>query len=168
MRSLAVILSLPSIFLVAAFAAPVPVQAEGEPDSASDSGPTTTKLNGVIEAVNTHEVSADTEHLAAFTIERLVPHGTTVKAGQNVVWFDSEPITEKFKTAEIDMRLATITMEEDEFNHKQFVATQKLDRSAAERSWQTAQQNYNNFVKVDRERTIATQANSLKGSLASL
>lgn len=168
MRSLAVILSLPSIFLVAAFAAPIPVQAEGEPDSASDSGPTTTKLNGVIEAVNTHELSADTEHLTEFTIERLVPHGTLVKAGQNVVWFDSEPISEKFKTAEIDMRLATITMEEDEFNHKQFVATQKLERSAAERSWQAAQQNYNNFVKVDRERTIATQANSLKGSLASL
>ena len=72
------------------------------------------------------------------------------------------------KSADIEMRLATITMEEDEFNHKQFLAAQKLKRSAVERTWKTAQQSYNNFVKVDRERTIKTQENLLKGSLASL
>jgi HlyD family secretion protein len=168
MRSFAVRLSLISLFLVASITASITAMAEDEPDSASDSGTATKKLTGVIEAVNAYEVIADTEQIESFTIERLVPHGTNVKTGQNVVWFDSDPITEKMKAAEIEMRLATIAMEEQEFNHKQFVASQKLERSAAERTWKAAQQSYTNFVKVDRERTIKTQENSLKGSLASL
>lgn len=168
MRSLAVKFSLLSIFLVASLATPVTARAEDEPDSASDSGPKATQLKGVIEAVVAQEIEADTEQITSYTIERLVPHGSTVKAGQNVVWFDSEPINEKMKAADIEMRLATITMEEDEFNHKQFLASQKLKRSAVERTWRAAQQGYTNFVKVDRERTIKTQENMLKGSLASL
>ncbi|MGI9469640.1 MAG: HlyD family efflux transporter periplasmic adaptor subunit [Rubripirellula sp.] len=168
MRSHAVKFSLFSIVLVASLAISFPARAEGEPDSASDAGPKTTQLKGVIEAVVTEEIEADTEQITSYKIERLVPHGSTVKAGQNVVWFDSEPINEKMKSADIEMRLATITMEEDEFNHKQFLAAQKLKRSAVERTWKTAQQSYNNFVKVDRERTIKTQENLLKGSLASL
>ncbi|MDB4807480.1 HlyD family secretion protein [bacterium] len=168
MRSLAVKFSLLSIFLVASLATPVTARAEDEPDSASDSGPKATQLKGVIEAVVAEEIEADTEQITSYTIERLVPHGSTVKAGQNVVWFDSEPINEKMKAADIEMRLATITMEEDEFNHKQFLASQKLKRSAVERTWRAAQQGYTNFVKVDRERTIKTQENMLKGSLASL
>ncbi|MGI9441663.1 MAG: HlyD family efflux transporter periplasmic adaptor subunit [Rubripirellula sp.] len=168
MRSLAVTFSLLSFFLVASLATPVTARAEDEPDSASDSGPKPTQLKGVIEAVITEEIEADTEQITSYTIERLVPHGSTVKAGQNVVWFDSEPINEKVKAAETEMRLATITMEEDEFNHKQFLASQKLKRSAVERTWKAAQQAYTNFVKVDRDRTIKTQENLLKGSLASL
>jgi len=168
MRSLAVKFSLLSIFLVASLATPVTARAEDEPDSASDAGSQATKLKGVIEAVVTEEIEAGTEQITSYTIERLVPHGATVKAGQNIVWFDSEPINEKMKAADIEMRLATITMEEDEFNHKQFLASQKLKRSAVERTWKTAQQSYTNFVKVDRERTIKTQENLLKGSLASL
>lgn len=168
MRSLALSYTLPSIVLVVSLITSAAAQAEGEPNSASDSERGGTKLNGVVEAVTSHEISADTEQIASYTIERLLPHGTTVKAGENVVWFDSEPITDKMKAAEIAMRLATISMEEEEFNHKQFVAGQKLERAAAERTWRAAQQAYNNFVKVDRERTIKTQENTLKGSLASL
>ncbi len=168
MRSFAVKFSLLSIILVVCLATEVTVRAEDEPDSASDGGSKATQLKGVIEAVVTQEIEADTEQITSYTIERLVPHGSSVKAGQNVVWFDSEPINEKMKAAEIEMRLATITMEEDEFNHKQFLESQKLKRSAIERTWQAAQQNYTNFVKVDRERTIKTQENLLKGSLASL
>ena len=168
MRSLAFSYTLPSIVLVVSLITSAAAQAEGEPNSASDSERGGTKLNGVVEAVTSHEISADTKQIATYTIERLLPHGTTVKAGENVVWFDSEPITDKMKAAEIEMRLATISMEEEEFNHKQFVAGQKLESAAAERTWRAAQQAYNNFVKVDRERTIKTQENTLKGSLASL
>ena len=168
MRSFAVKFSVLSIFLVASLATPVTLRANDEPDSSSDTGSKATQLKGVIEAVVTEEIEAATEQITSYKIERLIPHGSTVKAGQNVVWFDSEPINDQVKSAEIEMRLATITMEEDEFNHKQFLASQQLKRTAVERTWQAAQQTYTNFVKVDRDRTVATQENLLKGSLASL
>lgn len=156
------------IILIASLASSVTAFAEGEPDSASDTGAKNTQLKGVLEAVVTDEIEAGTEQISSYTIEKLVPHGSTIKAGQNVVWFDSEPITDQVKAADVEIRLATITMEEDEFNHKQFLESQKLARNAAERKWKAAQQTYNNFVKVDRERTIKSQENLLKGSLASL
>lgn len=168
MRSLAATFSFLSIFLSVSLAIPVTTWAEEEPDSASDDGAKTTVLKGVIEAVVTDEIEAETEQITSYELERLVPHGATVKAGQNVVWFDSEPISEQMKASDIEMRLATIAMEEDEFNHKQFEASQKLKRSAVDRTWRAAQQSYNNFIKVDRDRTIKTQENILKGSLASL
>ena len=154
--------------LIATLAFTASARAEGEPDSSSDSDTKTKTISGVIEAVVSKEISADTEQIASLTIERLVPHGATIKAGQNVVWFDAEPITEQMKGAEREMRLSTLGMQEEDFNHEQFVEGQKLDRAAAERTWKAAQQAYQNFVKVDRERTIATQENLLKGSLASL
>ena len=154
--------------LIATLAFTASARAEGEPDSSSDSDTKTKTISGVIEAVVSKEISADTEQISSLTIERLVPHGATIKAGQNVVWFDAEPITEQMKGAEREMRLSTLGMQEEDFNHEQFVEGQKLDRAAAERTWKAAQQAYQNFVKVDRERTIATQENLLKGSLASL
>ena len=168
MRSLAVILCLSGVFTVTSLASPNWLHAQSEPDSSSDSAPNVTKLNGVVEAVNSLEITTGNEQIPSLTIERIVPHGSTIKAGQNVVWFDSKAIAEKLKDAEIEMRLSQLTMDDEEFNHKQFLANRKLDRAAAERSWQAAQQIYNNFVKVDRDRTVMTQKNSLKSSLASL
>jgi len=159
---------LAGIFTVASLACPNWLHAQSEPDSASDSGSPVTKLNGVVEAVNASEITADNEQISALTIERIVPHGSTIKAGQNVIWFKVKPIAEKQKDADITMRLSKLTMEDEEFSHKQFQENQKLDRAAAVRTWQTQQQAYNNFVRVDRDRTVKTQENSLKSSLASL
>ncbi len=143
------------------------VHAADEPDSASDAKPkkpTETKIIGVIEAVNAEEISADTEQIESFEIKRLVPHGKEVSKGKNVVWFETEEIDKKIKAAEIELRLAKLKLRDAEFSYEQFLETQALDRAAAERTRQHAQQDYDNFVQIDRDRQKLSAEFSLKSS----
>ncbi|MEO1983828.1 MAG: HlyD family secretion protein, partial [Fuerstiella sp.] len=130
--------------------------------------PDTFKVGGVFEAVTASEIKHDTEHLKSFVITRLVPHGTTVSKGQNIVWFKSEDLDKELRKAETELRLSKLTLDDDEFAYKQFQETQRLDREAAERGKRKAQQDYDNFVKVDRQRQLKAAEFSLKGSTASL
>ena len=91
-----------------------------------------------------------------------------MKKGQNIVWFDTEAIDKQIKNAETDFQLAKLTKEEDEFNYKQFLETQSLDKAAAERKKKQAQQSFDNFAQVDRERQLKTAEQNLKSSQASL
>ncbi len=101
-------------------------------------------------------------------IKRIVPHGTVVSKGENLVWFEREEIDKKIKDADIALQLAKFNLEGEVFDYEQFLKSQQLDKEAAERSRQAAQQDYDNFVEVDRERQLKSAAFSLKSSLASL
>jgi HlyD family secretion protein len=142
--------------------------AEEEPASASDTVPKSTKISGVFEAIHAHEISASTEQLETFEISRIVAHGTSVRKGQNLVWFETEDIDKKVKNAEIDLRLAKLALEDEEFAYKQFLETQTLDREAAEQARSYAKQDYDNFIQVDREREILGAEFNLKMSRYSL
>jgi hypothetical protein len=142
--------------------------AEEEPKSASDQAPKTTKISGVIEAIVSHEISTSTKQIDAFEINRIIPHGATVREGQNLVWFETEAIDKKIKDAETDLRLAKLILDDEEFAHKQFLDTQALDRETAERTRAYAKQDYDNFVQVDRERDVLAADFSLRMSRYSL
>ncbi len=145
-----------------------PLSADDEPESASDAKPKTLKVTGVFESLDAREIVPDTEHFAALKLKRIVNHGTKVSQGQNVVWFDTEEIDKKLKDAEIDLRLSKLTLDDDEFAYQQFLETQKLDRAAAERARKNAQQDYDNFVQIDRDRQRVTAEQNLKSSRVSL
>ncbi|MCP4784202.1 MAG: hypothetical protein GY878_11665 [Fuerstiella sp.] len=145
-----------------------PPKASEDASEAKTTKPDTLKIGGVFEAIATAEVKYNTEHLKSFVITRLVPHGTTVKKGQNVVWFDSEHLDKELRQAETDLRLSKLSLDDDEFGYKQFLETQRLEREAAERRKRKAQQDYDNFVKVDRQRQLKTAEFNLKSSTASL
>jgi multidrug resistance efflux pump len=147
------------------------VQAAEEADSASDKEPAKPKemkIVGVVEAVNTAEISADTEHIESFKIKRFVPHGKQVSQGQNVIWFESKDINKKVKETQIEQRLSKLKLQDAEFSYKQFLETQNLDRAAAKRSRKNARQDYDNFVQIDRDRQMLTAEFNLKFSRAAL
>ena len=77
-------------------------------------------------------------------------------------------LDKQIKEAEIELRLAQLKLDDDEYAHEQFLETQKLDRAAAELARKKAQQDYDNFVQVDRERQIKSAAYNLKSSQSTL
>lgn len=166
-------LSLPSKLLLIALAlalvAPTTsVRGDEEPDSASNAKPKTVKIAGRFEAITASEITVAAEHLKTLEVKRVLPHGTKVTKGQNIVWLETEAIDRQLKDAEAEFRLAKLTMEDDEFAYKQFLATQTLDKAAAQRTKKQAQQAFDNFTQVDRERQIKAAKQSLKSSTASL
>lgn len=127
---------------------PAPLWAEEAAKSDDESKPKTVTVAGVFEGVSTAEIVADTEHITSLKISRVLPHASRVKKGQNVVWFDTEDIDKRIKDAEIELRLSKLKLEEEEFNHQQFLETQRLDREAADQARDNAQQDYDNFLRV--------------------
>ena len=130
--------------------------------------PSPVKVTGVFEAVQSAELSADTEQLSALEIEKIVPHGTSVKKGQVVISFSTYSIDEKIKKAQTALTLAKLAMDEAELDHSIAMTTNKLDLAAAERAFSAARQAHDNYVRVDHDRSIASTHFNLKSSEASL
>lgn len=126
------------------------------------------KVTGVFEPVDGHELAAGTEQVNSLVIKKIVPHGTSVKKGQAIVWFETEAVDQQVSDAENALRLAELTQQEAAFDYQQFLAIQKLDREVAVRTKRDAQRAYDNFVKVDRDRNVETTEFNLKSSRGSL
>ena len=137
-------------------------------DDASSTPAISFQVPGTLESVNQETISADTEQFKLLTIEEILPHGSEVKLGESVVKFESESYEEQLGESERDLRLAEIVFEEDVFADSQARAQQTLDRQAAQRAWEAAKVTFDNYMKVDLERSIASANFSLKQSLSSL
>ncbi|WP_197455984.1 HlyD family efflux transporter periplasmic adaptor subunit [Stieleria neptunia] len=141
---------------------------EDKAASSADSADVTVKLDGTFEAIRQFEVTADNEHLTNLVIERIVPSGTSVTEGQTLVWFETKPLDDKIRSAESDLAIARLDLESDEFAHEQFLKQQTLDKAKARRTRDQAQQAYDNYQRVDRERAIKQAKFSLESSQFSL
>ena len=127
-----------------------------------------TKVTGTFESRQMSELSAATKQIKSLTLKRIIPHGTLVKKGQPIVWFETEGPEKQLSEAEVSLRLAEITMRESEFGFEQFTETQNLDKAKAKLAYQSAKQDFDNFVQTDRERQELSAEFSLKSSRASL
>ena len=126
------------------------------------------KASGAFESIDTKEIDAGTEELASLVIEKVVPHGARVRTGQPILWFETEKVDQQIKESEFGLRLAEIALRQSEFAMKQLMQTHELDKAVAERTKKNAQQSYDNFVKTDHSRKVASTEFSLKNSRASL
>ena len=125
-------------------------------------------ISGVFESLETWELENSCDQLASLKIERIVVHGSVVEQGETVVWFESEAIDKQLASSEIDLNLARLAAEDDQFAYEQFLEIQKLDREAAQLARKLARQAYDNYVKVDRQRTMDDAKYSIENSEASL
>ncbi|WP_342190323.1 HlyD family efflux transporter periplasmic adaptor subunit [Stieleria varia] len=135
-----------------------------KPEDAKQAEPKLVKIPGVFEAVQSTELSVDNEHLTTLELSKIVPHGTTVKKGQPVVWFKTEDLDKQLDKAESDLKLAELAMQSEEFSYKQFLKTQELDKQAAKRARDEARNDYDHFVKTELERDIASAHQNLKSN----
>ena len=139
-----------------------------EPKSPSDSSEKRIKIAGTFEAIRQAEVSSGNDHLTDLKIERVLPFGTQVTKGQNLIWFETKKLDRKIQSAETDLKLAALELEAAEFAHEQFLRQQSLDKTKAKQDRDIAQQEFDNYQKVDRERTIKAAKFSLDSSKFSL
>ncbi len=142
---------------------------EAKSDSESKSkSPATVKIDGVFESPKAVEVKPDTEEIQSLKIKRIVPHGTSIEQGRNVVWFETEEVDKRIRDTERELRLAEVALRESEFKHEQFLEAQQLDREAAERTRERARQDHDHFVRVDRDYQVKSAEFSRKNAEFSL
>ena len=66
------------------------------------------------------------------------------------------------------MKSSELARKESAFAHEQFMETQKLDRAAAQRTWEAAQNEYQGYLEFDRQYAIDSAKFSLQQSRNSL
>lgn len=121
-------------------------------------------INGVFESPKAAELKVTGEQIKSWVIEKIVPHGTAVEAQQNVVWFKTDAIDKQIRDTEIDLKLAALADQEANFKYEQFLQTQKLDRAAVDRARQKAREDYDHYLKVDRDYQLKSANFNLKFS----
>lgn len=126
------------------------------------------KINGLFESIESFEIRPGTEEIKNMTISRLTPHGSVVRKGQKIFWFQTDAIDKQIEEARLELELAEKNHQEAQARHQQFLALQQLDQSTAERSWQQAQQDHEYYLRVDREFRRRSAEVSLKFSRAAL
>ncbi|QEG39760.1 HlyD family secretion protein [Roseimaritima ulvae] len=157
------------LLLSLGFATCGPLSAEENADQKDQpAAPATFTVSGVVASVRTAEISSGTEEIASLELKRIVPHGTEVRKGQAIVWFDTEDIDQRIDKEQTELQLAELDMATAEFAHKQFLTQQELDRAAAKRTFKAARQAFDNYNDVDHEQAIAAAEFSLKSAKESL
>lgn len=141
---------------------------EGAKEANKVAEPSVVKLDGTFESSASVAIKAGTKEIKSLAIERIVAHGAIVEKGQNLVWFKTEEIDKQIANAELEARLAEVALRDAEFKFKQFQESQQLDRQAAERTRKRAREDFDQFVRVDREQQIKSTEFNLRNVKASL
>ena len=126
------------------------------------------KASGVFESRTSRRVKSNTKQVTTLTIEKAVPHGSQVAKGEAIIWFETPQVDKQLREAETNAQLAELTRRDGLFKKEQAEKLSKLDREAIERTRRDAQQEYDNFVKVDLARRKQSAQFSLQLSEASL
>jgi len=114
----------------------------------------TLEVEGVFESTESSEVIADTKSWTQLKIKKFVPQGTRVRAGDPVVWFETDEYQKKRRESKHATELARIALQEAELDVKQYDKLREIERLLNQRSLARAKEDMTYFLEVDRERKI--------------
>ena len=128
----------------------------------------TVSVSGYLEPVGAAVISPDTKRFAALKIEKIVPHGTKVKKGQAIIWFETDAIDKQIEESELAIRKGELSIAALDIESKQLGELSRLDREAAQRAHKHAQEDYDDYVRTLRAERVESTEASLKSSRYSL
>ena len=126
------------------------------------------ELEATLEAVKKEEIALHPETLTSFEVLKAVPHGATVKQGEQLIWFDDQAAKEQLQKLRYALETAEIALRQTEVELKQVQELTDLDMAAAKRSQAEAKQDLEYFLKVDRPLSQRGATFSMKMSQANL
>lgn len=126
------------------------------------------ELDGRFESGKMSPLSLRPEAWSTLTVKKVVAHGTKVKKGDPLVWLETDELDKAVKSAEHDLKLATLSLKQAEADLHVAEQTIPLDLKSVELSKQRADESLVDFMKIDRERDIESAKRSLENSRFSL
>ena len=129
-------------------------------------GPFTVKidLDGVFESERMSEVILRPDVYSGMEVDKAVSQGTMVKAGEPILWLETDRIDEQLQTMEFDLEQARLSLAQAKLELESAEAAAPLDLRAAERAKESADKLLEHYLKVDADMSRRTAEESLKGS----
>lgn len=119
-------------------------------------------VSGNVVAKQQTEVQLDAETWTKFEIEEIVPHGARVTAGQVLVRFDPEPLTEAIEERELSQRISEIALIKAEKAMPRLEESLARTLRQARRAWDESQQDYKQYTDEERDLIVRSYAARLK------
>jgi hypothetical protein len=110
-------------------------------------------LDGIFEARATAEIAMHGKEWGDFEVLKAVEHGTTVKAGDFLLALDTEKIDRVISDLQREQALSKIALQEAELQVKLLQSTVPLDLAYGDRTRRLSEEDYTQFLKVDRPLT---------------
>lgn len=121
-------------------------------------------LEGIFESERMTEVVLRPEVYSGLTVDRAVPQGTKVAAGEPILWLETDKIDEQLRNSEFDLEQARLTLAQAELELASAEAAAPLDLRAAERAKAEADKNLEHYLKVDADMALRSAQEALKNS----
>ncbi len=90
-----------------------------------------------------------------FTIEKLLPQGSKVAKGDQVVWIDTEKVDEYIHDQELERKLDAIQLQNAQQELAELQLKTERDMMVAKRNFEREQENYKYFREVELPEAIA-------------
>lgn len=110
----------------------------------------TSKLNGVFEPKRSEQVRLKGEEFSNFELLEVVLHGSKVRRGDILAKFDPKKYDEALKERKRSLRLAEISLKEDEINFKYQQKRQPLRKETLELNKQYADEDFVYYLNVEQ------------------
>jgi HlyD family secretion protein len=121
-------------------------------------------LTGVFESEQMSEVILRPDAYSGLVVEKTVPQGTRVAAGEPILWLETDKIDQQLKNAEFDLQQASLSLAQAELEFSSVEAAAPLDLRAAERAKIEADKALDHYLKVDADMSLRLAQESLKHS----
>lgn len=121
-------------------------------------------ITGVIQSTETGEVKADIKSWSDLEIKKIADEGMMVRAGQEILWFETEKLDLAIKEAEFAFESAKLDHNEAEIAAAQAQVEFNLNNDLNNREMEQAQEDYEYYQNVTRKQRLDDIEYDLKSS----
>ena len=121
-------------------------------------------LKGIFEAEEMGEISLSPEAWTTLSVKKAIEHGTSVRAGETLVWLDTEKLDQAIRDLQSELHLGALAINQAEKELENLEKSLPVDLAAAERAKKLADEDLHNFLTVERPLAERQTHQSVKNS----
>ncbi len=122
----------------------------------------TVMLDGFVQSTGSHEIQVKPEEWTSFVVERAIESGSSVKAGDELVKFESKAFQRELENLMLEQNSGQTALLLAQIELKLIEKTNPLDLEAAERTATVALDEWNEYVKQGEALEKQTAGENLK------
>ena len=119
------------------------------------------KVEGVATSENAVEIMISPAVWNDYTVEKVLPHGTKVTKGQQIVWIDTEKVDAHIEEQELQRKIDIIALKNAQLELQELMVQTTNDMIIAQRTYDRAVEDYKYFLET--EQPLAIEGKKLDG-----
>lgn len=122
------------------------------------------ELQGVLESTEMHEVRLVPDTWPSWRVDRAVEHGTSVRKGDPVIWFNRRGLEQKLQDLSAGKALTKLELEQAQEELALLEKSVPMELAKIRRATRVADEDLSRFAKIDKPASLRNSAFSLESA----